>query len=346
MINYQEARITELAIHRIGFDLDDEQMIITDHLTGIDDPILRRSLLRYFCGNFTDPSFYKMDTDSDDRLVTDSVKDIFENPTSLAGHSIALAKKLHAHSHHPNIRSGEFIVAHIQDVLIEDELTEVIAIFKAESQDSIVQIIRNHADVDVSLKEGIFPGKVDKACLIFNIDQESGYKILAKDRTNPGKESKYWIEDFLQLQPMEDDYFFTTHYINATKEFLKDRAKPMFDIDKGTEVGILAKSQNYFNKEQELDPVTYESEVFGDHPELVSEFQDYRQEYGERKNTDLNKNFSIDSQSLQKNSRVFRSVLKLDKNFHIYVHGNRNMIERGVDPDGRKYYKLYYEVEE
>jgi len=37
--------------------------------------------------------------------------------------------------------------------------------------------------------------------------------------------------------------------------------------------------------------------------------------------------------------------LKLDGNFHVYIHGNKDMIERGVDDDGRKYYKLYYEEE-
>jgi len=38
-------------------------------------------------------------------------------------------------------------------------------------------------------------------------------------------------------------------------------------------------------------------------------------------------------------------VLKLDKNFHIYIHGNKELIERGTDPDGRKYYKIYFEQE-
>jgi hypothetical protein len=38
-------------------------------------------------------------------------------------------------------------------------------------------------------------------------------------------------------------------------------------------------------------------------------------------------------------------VLKLDKNFHIYIHGGRDMIERGVDESGRKYYKIYYNEE-
>jgi hypothetical protein len=45
-------------------------------------------------------------------------------------------------------------------------------------------------------------------------------------------------------------------------------------------------------------------------------------------------------------ARVFKSVLKLDKDFHIYIHGDRNKIERGVDPDtGRKYYKIWYDQE-
>jgi len=38
-----------------------------------------------------------------------------------------------------------------------------------------------------------------------------------------------------------------------------------------------------------------------------------------------------------------KSVVKLDKNFHIYVHGRHDYIERGYDEaKGMKYYKLYF----
>ena len=50
-------------------------------------------------------------------------------------------------------------------------------------------------------------------------------------------------------------------------------------------------------------------------------------------------------QAVKKQARVFKSVLKLDKNFHIYIHGNRELIEQGVEKDGRKFYKLYFESE-
>ena len=38
-------------------------------------------------------------------------------------------------------------------------------------------------------------------------------------------------------------------------------------------------------------------------------------------------------------------VIKLDKNLPIYVHGARELIEQGVDEEGRKFYKIYYKEE-
>ena len=56
-------------------------------------------------------------------------------------------------------------------------------------------------------------------------------------------------------------------------------------------------------------------------------------------------NFEISAHAVKKQARVFKSVLKLDKNFHIYIHGDRNKIEHGVDEQGRKFYKIFYEQE-
>lgn len=53
----------------------------------------------------------------------------------------------------------------------------------------------------------------------------------------------------------------------------------------------------------------------------------------------------ISPQAVKKQARIFKSVLKLDKNFHIYIHGNRELIQQGTEKDGRKYYKIYFENE-
>jgi len=56
--------------------------------------------------------------------------------------------------------------------------------------------------------------------------------------------------------------------------------------------------------------------------------------------------FPISNLAVKQQAKIFKSVLKLDKNFHVYIHGDRSMIERGKDEDGKKYYKLFYERED
>jgi hypothetical protein len=71
--------------------------------------------------------------------------------------------------------------------------------------------------------------------------------------------------------------------------------------------------------------------------------------YGEREmaagEVDLEERFDISSSAVKQQARVFKSVLKLDKNFHIYIHGDRNLIEKGREEDGRKFYKIYFDQE-
>ena len=55
--------------------------------------------------------------------------------------------------------------------------------------------------------------------------------------------------------------------------------------------------------------------------------------------------FGISDSAVKKQARSYKSVIKLDRNFHIYVHGNRNLLEQGEDEKG-KFYKVYYQEEE
>jgi hypothetical protein len=52
------------------------------------------------------------------------------------------------------------------------------------------------------------------------------------------------------------------------------------------------------------------------------------------------------SEDRQKATRIFRSVIKLDRNFHNYVHGNLKLIEKRYDEaTGMNYYKVYFKEE-
>jgi hypothetical protein len=50
---------------------------------------------------------------------------------------------------------------------------------------------------------------------------------------------------------------------------------------------------------------------------------------------------------VKKQSKVYKQVLKLDRNFHIYIHGNNEFIERGFDEEkNMNYYKVYFREEQ
>ena len=59
----------------------------------------------------------------------------------------------------------------------------------------------------------------------------------------------------------------------------------------------------------------------------------------------IDNQFDISAPAVSTQNRFFKSVLKLDKNFHVYIHGDRSKIERGMEADGRKFYKIYYREE-
>ncbi len=56
--------------------------------------------------------------------------------------------------------------------------------------------------------------------------------------------------------------------------------------------------------------------------------------------------FDISGSAVKKMKKVFKSVIKLDKNFHIYVHGNRDYIRKGFDEEsGMNYYQVFFKEE-
>ena len=93
-----------------------------------------------------------------------------------------------------------------------------------------------------------------------------------------------------------------------------------------------------------FDTQEYEKQVFQSNS-VIESFQDFKEAYQNQRKITLGEQFEISDYALKKHSRVFKSVIKLDKNFHIYIHGDKNKIEKGEDHHGRKYYVLYYENE-
>ena len=55
----------------------------------------------------------------------------------------------------------------------------------------------------------------------------------------------------------------------------------------------------------------------------------------------------IDKSTVERRAKKFKTIIKLDDNFDIVVKRNStDMIMHEIDKQGRKYYKLFYNVEE
>ena len=346
MIRHSEAEILEMYAHYIGRNSDQEGFKLTDRPVDIQQDIIQESFKKYFFESFTEPDFYRFQFSNGDHNLNPLFqwcKGIF-NDEDLLTHSRSIAKYLYDNSSHPNIKSGDLIIALVNDVLVEDQLTEAICIFKSENKAPFIKMNYSTGQYEIRIDQGIQLDKLDKACIVLNVDETNGYRICAIDRSNREKEAQFWIKDFLNIQPVSNEYQQTRNTIQATKQFIRERVQPLYEIDKADEAYILQRSKEYLQTEDTYESGSYARKVFQEEA-LVSEFKEFQDAFNADRNIKTQDQFSINLNAVKNQSRVFKSVLKLDKNFHVYIHGNRSMIEKGVDDMGRKYYKLYYEEE-
>lgn len=129
-----------------------------------------------------------------------------------------------------------------------------------------------------------------------------------------------------------------------TKEFVTKQLPEDYEMNQTDKIDLLNKSVGYFKENDSFDKEEFMSEVFVDE-EIVDSFKNFNNIYVTENELESKDSFSISAQAVKKQARVFKSVLKLDKNFHVYIHGDKELIEQGVEPDGRKFYKIYYTEE-
>jgi len=106
---------------------------------------------------------------------------------------------------------------------------------------------------------------------------------------------------------------------------------------------LLNKSLDFFKSDDSFNQSEFENTVLGD-VEAIKSFKTFVDSYKQTNEVSISEEFDMAPQSVKKQARIFKSVLKLDKIFHVYIHGDRNKIEKGVDEHG-KFYKIYFQNE-
>lgn len=351
MITFFEATLAELSIHRIGNKLQDEFYVLSENSMHIEDEMLNQLLLQYFLSPYEKINeiyrFTHPNNDLNLNEVYHFAAEIFANGTVFHDNSKKLATYLYEIANHPKIKSGELYVAYFENVQIEGDLHDAIGIFKSETKESYLKVYPEQSGFGLSYEQdAININKLDKGCLIFNTDKEEGFKVAVIDQTNRSTEAVYWKDEFLQLKVRNDNYNQTQNVLGVYKNFVTQKLDDDFEISKTDKIDLLNRSMKYFKEKDSFDMDEFSNEVIAN-KEGIESFKNYKKNYEEEFDMPIADQFDISDAAVKKQAKAFKSILKLDKNFHIYIHGNKELIEKGFDDDrSMNFYKVYFKDEQ
>lgn len=341
MIQIEGSLFRNLILHRAGGS-EDENSVISEKEINIDpeeEAIFKKALLKPFT-SISQTYEFKHEVGIGYNVLFNLSKNLFEEKEDFLTISQDILRHLIASSTHPNIKGGDLFIAKIDGIKLNNRELEGLGIYKYEDKESFIETTLSGEQLGYKVRRGIGGKRPDKACLI--LFTEEPYTVLVID--NNGNETTYWQEDFINHRLKNDHVNNTHHLMNMAKDFIATRIPEEFEVSKADQIDLLNRSADYFKKKEVFDRNEFEAEVFSD-PNVIDAFQIFDRSYREEKEIEIHDKFEIAQQTVKKQSKIFKSVLKLDKNFHIYIHGNRDLIEQGVDEKGRKYYKIYYEEE-
>jgi hypothetical protein len=344
-MDLSQIELKNLITHHVGNKMRDEGIRLSEEETIFEEESIEY-LLRYFLSPFKPEEFYNLNhsVNMDMNEVYTVVQNIFASPKDFTEHSQSLAKLLYEYSVHPKIKEGELNIAYFKKAILEGVAVDAIGIFKSENDVPFIKMKGSKNKFSIKHEFGFELKGIDKGCLIFNYNEEEGYKLLITDTHSRSEEAQYWKNEFLKVKPVSNEFHQTNQFLGIAKNFVTKQLSEEFEISKADKIDLLNRSVEYFKSHDTFDKKDFEEEVFQDKG-IIESFRTFDETYREANEVELADTFEISQQAVKKQAKVFKSVLKLDKNFHIYIHGNKQMIEQGTEPDGRKFYKIYYEHE-
>ncbi|MDY6801108.1 MAG: nucleoid-associated protein [Bacteroidota bacterium] len=346
MLGFSESNLQQIVVHKVGNKYKNENIYCSKEILKVDDEI-KTLLSTYFLTPFKSDEYFQFYHDSDLNLneVYHYVTKIFDDSDMIYDQSVNLAKYLYEKSTHPNIKGGEFYTVFFKDISFNNELVDAVGLFKSETRDTYLKVYPTKNNFIIESEQGIDIKKLDKGCLILNTEREKGYVVTTVDKSSKGEDARFWIDDFLKIRQREDDYYQTENVMKMYKDFVTKELPAEYEVAKADQVDLINKSKKFFKETDNFQLEDFSEKVFED-KNLIDSFNNYKKTYELEHELQLSDEFQISGSAVKKNSRVYKSVIKLDKNFHIYVHGNREYITKGYDEKtGMNYYQVFFKEE-
>lgn len=337
-MNYLNAKIESLAIHTVGNPSNDEPLILNQQLVELSEnehDIVLEMLLQGFNEN---EKF-----ESEEELWSP----VYEFCMRLRynTHAIDLNKDSHRVAQHlydvmthPKISAGHLFIAHISEVLVNGEFNEVMVLIKTEIEKTVIELDWHESDLSLKYHSGIIPGQIEKGALVY-LDAFRNQQYLLIDKSINSNQDRYWIDSFLEVVPVKNGYFKTKKVIEISKDFIEHKLPEITDLERKEVARIKQEAEKYLRTKDQFQIDEF-SEALFHNKDLQEGFKTYANEL---EDSSIIEDFDISREAAKKAKTTFKEVIKLDKNFHIYIHGNTDLIQQGYDDKkGMNYYKVYF----
>lgn len=339
MKEFSQSVISRLAIHQIGPEPDSIHFSQGPVKLNPEDT---KRIAKVFLKGFNLDARYKFEENGNDSgmSVRNLVEDFFQQNDKFHELSIELAKEW-IRAQPEAVKFHEMIVCEFQNLFIDGEKHPGLGIFLINTKENFLTIQKTIHDFSISLNEGVNLKKLTDCVLIIPASIPIQTGIFFKQNVYDF-ESNHLADHFLHTKPVSNNFYQTSHQLNMLKAYIDHELEEEPRLEK---MDKMNRSMEYFKNNEHYNQKDFETSIF-DEPEQKQAFERFRHQYAEDKNLQIVDEFDIAPNAVKKKSHYIRSVIKLDKDFHIYVHGSRQNIIRGYDPDrGKHFYQLFFDEE-
>jgi hypothetical protein len=346
-MDLSDSALVKVSVHYVGNKGNGDELVLSQkplQLSDHDKLLMREPFLSKFEDGLNKYAFTHA-TALDYHEMYNFCLGIFADTETFHANTANIAKHLHENTVHPKIKAGELYICLYDNCLVDGAYVEALGIFKTETKSNFIDLDMQGHEFALTMREGVEVSKFDKGCLIFPTNAEQGFDVFIYDNANKGEEAVFWREGFLGVAPQANEYYQTNQFLTLTKQFIAKQVPQEFEMSRTEQIDLLNKSVEYFRANESFDKESFEKEVFSE-TGLVNSFRQFEASYAESNDVEIPEKFDISTQAVKKQARVFKSVLKLDKNFHVYIHGDKDLIEKGYDEKlGKHYYKIFFDEE-
>lgn len=358
---HQDASIEAMAVHRVGNKALDEFYVLSDHQYEFKDDSLKDLIMAHFMKSFSKSDevyeFYHPSGDlgfNDTKIIISDIfkidclnvhrREFTDFKELFVEQSQNLALHLYSLSNHPKIKGGEFYVVILNDVQFQGENMSAIALFKIESRHPFLKVSPFDGGFNIDYEmEAIDLQHIDKGAIVLNTP--NGLRVLVSDIK--GFDRSFWIDDFLGLKRVEDEFQATHNIATTTIKFINEKLDEIYEVNAPQKAELVKRSIEHLTKNEHFAMDDFANEVFSDE-QAEAMFKNYAKMLDKEYEIEHKTEFDISVPAVKKVKSKFKTEIKLDKNFKLEIlnAGASKYIETGFDEEkGLNFYKVYFENE-